>query len=191
VGDSRSITVDVRIISTSNRELREEVAKGNFREDLYHRLSIVPITIPPLRERASDIPLLVHHFLRNIPDESKRVRIDPEVIERLKTYPWSGNVRELVNVIQQMTIFCNGNRITLDDLPLLQPIPKGSADEEGKGKVDLIHIVSDLERKWILRKLNESDWNREKAAALLGMTRKMLNNRIAKYKIKPPSKQRS
>ena len=191
VGDSRSITVDVRIISTSNRELREEVAKGNFREDLYHRLSIVPITIPPLRERASDIPLLVHHFLRNIPDESKRVRIDPEVIERLKTYPWSGNVRELVNVIQQMTIFCNENRITLDDLPLLQPIPKGSADEEGKGKVDLIHIVSDLERKWILRKLNESDWNREKAAALLGMTRKMLNNRIAKYKIKPPSKQRS
>jgi two-component system NtrC family response regulator len=191
VGDSRSISVDVRIISTSNRELREEVAKGNFREDLYHRLSIVPITVPPLRERASDIPLLVHHFLSKIPDESKRVRVDPKVIERLKTYPWSGNVRELVNVIQQMTIFCDENRITVDDLPSLQLFPKESAAEEGKGKVDLIRIVSDLERKWILRKLDEGDWNREKTAALLGMTRKMLNNRIAKYKIKPPSKQRS
>ena len=189
VGDSRSISVDVRIISTTNRNLREEVSRGNFREDLYHRLSIVPIHIPPLRERPSDIPLLVKHFLQKFQDGSKIIKIDPEALEHLKTYPWSGNVRELANVIQQMMIFCNEDRITLDDVPPSPFLLKGEeADEEGKGKIRLMRIVSDLERKWILRKLKESEWNKEKAADLLGLTRKMLNNRIAKYKIKPPSK---
>jgi two-component system NtrC family response regulator len=188
VGDSRSISVDVRIISTTNRNLREGVSRGNFREDLYHRLSIVPIHIPPLRERPSDIPLLVKHFLQKFQDGSKIVKIDPEALEHLKTYPWSGNVRELANVIQQMMIFCNEDRITLDDVPPSPLLREEEADEEGKGKIRLMRIVSDLERKWILRKLKESDWNKEKAADLLGLTRKMLNNRIAKYKIKPPSK---
>lgn len=189
VGDSRSISVDVRIISTTNRNLREEVSKGNFREDLYHRISIVPITIPPLRERASDIPLLVNYFLKKYQDESKTIKIVPEALEHLKTYPWSGNVRELANVIQQMMIFCNEGRITVDDIP---PSPlllkEEGAGEEGKGKIRLMKIVSDLERKWILRKLKESDWNKERAADLLGLTRKMLNNRIIKYRIKPPSR---
>ncbi len=189
VGDSRSISVDVRIISTTNRNLREEVSRGNFREDLYHRLSIVPIHIPPLRERPSDIPLLVKHFLQKFQDGSKVIKIDPEALEHLKTYPWSGNVRELANVIQQMMIFCNEDRITLDDIPPSPfSIKEEEAGEEGKGKIRLMRIVSDLERKWILRKLKESDWNKEKAADLLGLTRKMLNNRIAKYKINPPSK---
>ena len=189
VGDSRSISVDVRIISTTNRNLREEVSKGNFREDLYHRISIVPITIPPLRERASDIPLLVNYFLKKYQDESKAIKIVPEALERLKTYPWSGNVRELANVIQQMMIFCNEGRITVDDIPPSPSVLKEEGvGEEGKGKIRLMRIVSDLERKWILRKLKESDWNKEKTADLLGLTRKMLNNRMTKYKIKPPSK---
>jgi DNA-binding NtrC family response regulator len=188
VGDSRPISVDVRIISTTNRNLREEVSKGNFREDLYHRLCIVPITIPPLRERVSDIPLLVDYFLKRFNDESKRIRVDAEVIERLKTYPWSGNVRELANTIQQMMIFCDGNRIVVGDLPPPFFSLKEGAGDKGKGKIDLINIVSDLERRWILRKLNESDWKKEKAAALLGFTRKMLMSRMAKYKIKRPSR---
>jgi DNA-binding NtrC family response regulator len=188
VGDSRSISVDVRIISTTNRNLREEVSKGNFRKDLFYRLSIVPITIPPLRERVSDIPLLVDYFLKRFNDESKKIRVDAEVIERLKTYPWSGNVRELANIIQQMMIFCNGNRIAVGDLPpLFSSTSEGVADE-GKGKIDLTRIVSDLERKWILRKLDESDWKKEKAAELVGFTRKMLSSRMVKYKIKPPSR---
>jgi DNA-binding NtrC family response regulator len=188
VGDSRPISVDVRIISTTNRNLREEVSKGNFREDLYHRLSIVPVTIPPLTERVSDIPLLVDYFLKRFNDESKKIRVDAEVVERLKTYPWSGNVRELANIIQQMMIFCDGNRIVVGDLPPpFSPLKEGVGDE-GKGKIDLINIVSDLERKWILRKLNESDWKKEKAAGLLGFTRKMLMNRMVKYKIKLPSR---
>ena len=187
VGDSRSISVDVRILSTTNRNLRDEVLKGNFREDLYHRLSIVPVTIPPLRERPSDIPLLVNHFLKKFQDESKAVKIDPKVLEHLKTYPWSGNVRELANVIQQMMIFCNEDCIAIEDLPapfLLKEV----VNEEGGGKIELMKMVSDLERKWMLRKLKESHWNKEKAAELLGLTRKMLNNRIVKYKIKPPLK---
>jgi len=187
VGDSRSISVDVRILSTTNRNLREEVFKGNFREDLYHRLSIVPITIPPLRERASDIPLLVNHILKKFREESKAIKIDPKVLEHLKTYPWSGNVRELANVIQQMMIFCNEDCITIEDLPtpfLLKEV----VSEEGGGKIELMRMVSELERKWMLRKLKESQWNKEKAAELLGLTRKMLNNRIAKHKIRPPTK---
>ena len=186
VGDSRSISVDVRVISTSNRVLRDEVSKGNFREDLYHRLSIVPITIPPLRERVSDISLLVNYFLKEFQDESRTLRIDPEALERLKTYRWSGNVRELANVVQQMMIFCNQDRITVDDVPPLPLFLKEEIDETGKGKIELMKFVSALERKWILRKLKEADWNKEKAAALLGLTRKMLNNRITKYKIKSP-----
>jgi len=187
VGDSRSISVDVRILSTTNRNLRDEVLKGNFREDLYHRLSIVPITIPPLRERPSDIPLLVNYFLKKFQDGSRAVKIDPKVLEHLKTYPWSGNVRELANVIQQMMIFCNEDCIAIEDLPapfLLKEV----VNEEGGGKIELMKMVSDLERKWMIRKLKESHWNKEKAAELLGLTRKMLNNRIEKHKIKPPSK---
>ena len=106
VGDSQSTKVDVRIISTTNRNLQEEVAKGNFREDLYYRLSIVPITIPPLRERASDIPLLVNHFLKKLQEGKVPLKIEPEVVEQLKTFSWSGNVRELANIIQQMVVFC-------------------------------------------------------------------------------------
>ncbi len=186
VGDSRSIRVDVRILSTTNRNLREEVAKENFREDLYHRLSIVPIIIPPLRERTSDIPLLVNYFLEKFREGSRIIKIDPEALERLKSYPWSGNVRELANVVQQMMIFCNEDRIIADDVPPSQLALKEEMTDGSKGKLPLIRIVSDLERKWIIRKLKESNWNKEKAAELLGLTRKMLTNRITKYKIKPP-----
>ncbi len=186
VGDSRSVNVDVRVISTSNRNLRDEVSRGNFREDLYHRLSVVPITIPPLRERPSDIPLLVDYFFRKFQGESRTVRIDAEALEHLKTYPWSGNVRELANVIQQMMIFCSDDRITVQDLPPpFLPAQKGG--DVSVGKIELMKMVSDLERSWILRKLKESDWNKEKAAELLGITRKMLSNRITKYRIRPPS----
>lgn len=184
VGDSRSINVDVRILSTTNRILREEVSRGSFREDLYHRLSIVPITVPPLRERMSDIPLLVDYFLKKFQEGLKTIRVDAEVLEHLKTYPWSGNVRELANVIQQMMIFCNGDCIAVGDLP--PPfLLKGLAMEECPGKIKLEKMVSDLEQKWILKKLKESNWNKEKAAEQLGLTRKMLINRIAKYKIRP------
>ena len=186
VGDSRPIKVDVRIISATNRNLKEEVNKGNFREDLYYRLSIVPITIPPLRERVSDIPLLVNHFLKQFQGEKGNIRIEPEVVEHLKTCPWSGNVRELANVIQQMMVLGKGDTITMNDLPPYLFLKEESVQERKRGKIPLMKMISDLERRWILSKLKESDWNQEKAAKLLGITRKMLTSRIKKYNIKTP-----
>jgi DNA-binding NtrC family response regulator len=185
VGDSRPTMVDVRIISTTNRNLQEEVAKGNFREDLYYRLSIVPITIPPLRERTSDIPLLINYFAKKLQKGKTSIRIEPEVVEQLKTFSWPGNVRELANILQQMMVFCTGNTITLNDLPPDLFVREGNARKSGEGKIQLMKMVSDLEKKWIVSKLKETDWNQEKAAKLLGMTRKMLANRISKYNIKP------
>ena len=185
VGDSQSTKVDVRIISTTNRNLHEEVAKENFREDLYYRLSIVPITIPPLRERTSDIPLLVSHFLKKLQEGKVSLKIEPEVVEQLKTFSWSGNVRELANIIQQMVVFCRKHTITIDDLPPNLFIKEGSIQRKEGGKVQLGKMVSDLEKKWIVSKLKEADWNQEKAAKFLGITRKMLINRINKYHIRP------
>jgi len=185
VGDSQPTKVDVRIISTTNRNLQEEMARGSFREDLYHRLSIVPITIPPLRERTSDIPLLTNYFLKKLHKGKAAVRIEPEVTEQLKAFPWSGNVRELANVIQQMMVFCRKNVITIDDLPPHLFHREVLGQRDGRGKVQLVQMVSELEKKWIINKLQETDWNQEKAARLLGITRKMLTNRIIKYSIRP------
>src|SRR4030042_1926545 len=168
VGASQSQKVDVRIISTPNRNLQEEVAKGNFREDLYYRLSIVPMTLPPLRERTSDIPLLVNHFLKKLQGGKVPLRIEPEVVEQLKTFSWPGNVRELANIIQQMVVFCRKNTITIDDLPPHLFIKEGNIQRKEVGKVQLVKMVSDLEKKWIVSKLKETDWNQEKTAKLLG-----------------------
>ncbi|MEW6375890.1 MAG: sigma-54 dependent transcriptional regulator [Thermodesulfobacteriota bacterium] len=184
VGESRPTKVDVRIISTTNRNLQEELAKGNFREDLYYRLSIVPITIPPLRERSSDIPLLIEYFLKKFQKEKVPVRVEPEVMEQLKAFSWSGNVRELANIVQQMIVFCRRNTITIDDLPPHLFLREGVKQRKEGGKVQLMKMVSDLEKKWIVNKLMEAGWNQEKAAKLLCITRKMLTNRINKYNIK-------
>jgi DNA-binding NtrC family response regulator len=184
VGDSQATKVDIRIVSTTNRNLQEEVGKGNFREDLYYRLSIVPMTLPPLRERTSDIPLLVNYCLKKFQKGRAPVRIETEVIEQLKTFSWSGNVRELTNIIQQMVVFCRRNTITIEDLPPHLFLKEGSIQKRGGEKIQLIKMVSDLEKKWIVSKLKETDWNQERTARLLGITRKMLTNRINKYHIK-------
>ncbi len=185
VGDNRPIQVDVRILSTTNRNLEEEVKKGNFRKDLYYRLSIVPIIIPPLRERPSDIPFLVQHFLKRYQEGETPIRIEPDVLEQMKNYPWPGNVRELANVVQMMMVFCRGNRITFDDLPPHIGVQSGKMDEISKGEIELMRMVEDLEKKSILAKLEECGWNQERAAKLLGITRKMLIGRIKKYRILP------
>ncbi len=185
VGDSRPIKVDVRIISTTNRNLVEEVERGNFRKDLFYRLSVVPIKIPPLRERVSDIPLLVNHFLKKYSKGKTSIKISPEVMDSLMKFSWPGNIRELANVIQQMIVLCEGKTITLHDLPP-QFFMKGETPPSEEGKIDLPQIVSEIERKYILAKLEEAQWNLEKTAKLLGMTRKMLVSRMNKYHIKSP-----
>ncbi len=189
VGDSKSIKVDVRIISITNRNLQEEVAKSNFREDLYYRLSIVPVVLPSLRERSSDIPLLANYFLKKFQENNRSIRIDPPALEQLEMYSWPGNVRELANIVQQMMVFCKeGDTICLHDLPPHLFAKENELEEKRKGKIQLTKMVANLERKWILSKLKETDWNREKAAFLLGITRKMLTDRMRKYQIRIPDR---
>ncbi len=186
VGSNQTRKVDVRIIVTTNRNLQEEVLKGNFRKDLYYRLSILSLTIPPLRERISDLPLLVDYFLKKFQEGRTPLKIEPPVLEYLKTLSWPGNIRELANVIQHMITFCTGNKISMNDLPpSLFPLEK-EEKEVTKGEIDLPNLVSDLEKKWIVKKLEESDWNKEKARKLLGITRRMLIDRIKKYDISLP-----
>jgi two-component system, NtrC family, response regulator len=192
VGDSKSIKVDVRIISTTNRNLQQEVVKGRFREDLYYRLSIVPLVLPSLRERPSDIPLLVNYFLKKFQENNKPIGIEPVALEQLKTYAWPGNVRELANVVQQMMVFCKGgDTITLHDLPPHLFARESDRREKREGRIQLSKMVADLEKKWILSKLKEAGWNQEKTASLLGITRKMLMDRLRKYEIKIPEKRGS
>ena len=186
VGSSHSIKVDIRILATTNRNLREEVAKGNFREDLYYRLSIVPFTVPPLRERVSDIPLLVNHFLKKFQGGKVPIAMELDVLEHLKNYQWPGNVRELANIVQQVMVFCKEKKITINDLPSHLFLNGANAKEEKGGKVQLMKMVQGLEKKWILSKLKETGFNLEKTAKLLGITRKMLISRITKYNLRTP-----
>ena len=186
VGSSQSIEVDVRIIVTTNRNLREEVANGNFRTDLYYRLNILSVTVPSLRDRVSDIPLLVNYFLKKYQEGNTPFKIKPEVIAFLKSCPWQGNVRELSNVVQHMITFCRNNLITMDDLPSYLLSPEESLEELEGGVINLTKMVSDLEKKWIAKKLEETNWNQQKAVELLGVTRRMLANRMEKYNLSKP-----
>jgi two-component system, NtrC family, response regulator len=191
VGSSQPIEVDVRIIVTTNRNLREEVTNGNFRTDLYYRLNILSVTVPPLRERVSDISLLVNYFLKKYQEGSIPFRIKPEVLAFLKTCPWPGNVRELSNVIQHMITFCRDNTITMNDLPSYLLADEEVYQEMEQGEINLTKMVSDLEKKWIVKKLEEGNWNQQKAIELLGVTRRMLANRIEKYNISMPKTKQS
>ncbi|MEW6184535.1 MAG: sigma-54 dependent transcriptional regulator [Thermodesulfobacteriota bacterium] len=184
VGSHQTKKVDVRIIVTTHRNLREEVEKGNFREDLFYRLSILSLTIPPLRERLSDLPLLVDFFLKKFQEGPIPFRIEPAVIDYLATLYWPGNIRELANVIQHMITFCRGNTLTMEDLP--PSLISGTREEKepARGEIDLPALVSDLEKRWIVRKLAECGGNKENTRKMLGMTRRMLLDRIKKYEIK-------
>jgi DNA-binding NtrC family response regulator len=190
VGSNQSRNVDVRIIVTTNRMLQEEVKKGTFRKDLFYRLSILSLIIPPLRERISDLPLLIDYFLKKFQEREIRITVEPEVLRYLKNYAWPGNIRELSNVIQHMMTFSHGERVTIEDLPPSVFIQENEGKGITEGEIDLIKMVSDLEKKWILKKLEESDWNKEKTSQLLGITRRMLIDRLKKYDISGSSRNR-
>lgn len=154
VGDNRPIRVDIRILATTNRNLQEEIKKGNFRKDLFYRLSIVSLTIPPLRERVSDIPLLVNHFLKKFKEGGHSSRIEPGVLEYLKKYPWHGNVRELSSMVQQMLLFSNGPALTENDLPPQLRLDSQSVQAETRGKIQLPAMVSEAGGEMDSAKIN-------------------------------------
>lgn len=175
VGGVEPVQVDVRVVAATNRSLAEEVEEGRFREDLFYRLNVVRIELPPLRMRQEDIPLLIEHFLRVFEKEHGRPRLQltPQALQKLVEYPWPGNVRQLRNVIENLVLFARGETIDVQDLPseFLAP-PKDPITLDLGMPLDL------LERKAIERTLIATGGNRSRAAEMLGISRRTLLRKI-------------
>jgi two-component system NtrC family response regulator len=180
VGENQPIKIDVRVVSATNRSLKDEVEKGRFREDLFYRINVIPIKLPPLRERKEDISFLIKHFLDKL--SSPYCEIDKKVIVVLKKYNWPGNVRELENIIERMLILRKDKKkITLEDLP------KHILDDNSKFSVSFVKSEMNLEKKekMLLQKaLKKANNNQTKAAEILGISRPTLIYRMKKYGIK-------
>jgi len=179
IGSMRPIAVDVRIIAASNVDIKEQIKQGQFREDLYYRLNIVPLEIPPLRERKEDIPLLVNHFL-NLYNQQYHRRIktlSPEVMEYFCNYDWKGNVRELENIIQRLLVVTPHSVITISKLPLEIRDTKESEEIFGDNH-PLEEALTIYEKKYIKKALLKANNNHAEAARLLGVHRNTLLNRI-------------
>jgi DNA-binding NtrC family response regulator len=177
--------VDVRIIAAANRDLQAMAARGSFREDLYYRLSVVPIELPPLRNRAEDIPLFVQHFFDASKQRHRRpdLTLPPLLIPYFNAYKWPGNVRQLENVIERIVVLSAGDQVTLNDLPeFLHPATRVYSDSKPPGSAEGLNLQA-VERDSIIRALNQFSWNQSRAANYLGITRKTLMYRIIKYGI--------
>jgi DNA-binding NtrC family response regulator len=176
VGGNKEISSDFRVICATNRDLKSMVEKGTFREDLYYRLNVVNIFVPPLRDRIEDIPLLVDYFIKKYCTSMNRqsVTIDSAALKRLEEFNFPGNVRELENMIERAIVIGNGKKISLKDLPLEKSILSSS-----------IESLDDLEKNHILQILNKYNWNISRAAKALKIDRVTLYNKITKYGLKP------
>jgi transcriptional regulator with PAS, ATPase and Fis domain len=186
VGASTDIKVDVRVIAATNRKLEDEVRQGKFREDLYYRLNVLPIALPPLRARAEDLPLLINFYIDIFNREfKKRVRgVTPDAMARLQTYPWPGNVRELRNAIERAMLLTEEPVLGVDQFPLgggLARLTEGF--ELPATGVDL----EQLERSLVVQALERSGWNQTKAAGLLGLNRDQIRYRVEKFKLERPA----
>jgi two-component system, NtrC family, response regulator AtoC len=184
VGGSQSIRADVRLIAATNRDIIALVREGKFREDLYYRLNVVQIRVPPLRERKEDIPLLANAFLKEISErDNKAFRpLSAEAMEALIQYNWPGNVRELKGAIDAGVTLATGTQITVRDLPLTVRGTSGLALPRESGRADLVNI-HDNELRLITRALEESGGNRTEAAKKLGISRRTLHRRLKELKL--------
>jgi two-component system NtrC family response regulator len=186
VGDNRPIRVDVRVLAATNKDLAKAIQAGEFREDLYYRLNVVPLAIPPLRERREDVRALTQHFLKTL-GASPRLTIDPEAFRALETYEWPGNVRELENAVERALIFHRGDLIVMNDLPETIRAPR--AKEASSLPVSLPEAglsLEGVEKELIVRALQKHDWNQSRAARYLGITRHTLLYRMDKHGIARP-----
>jgi len=185
VGGTNDIKVDVRIISATNKNIKEEIEEGRFREDLYYRLNVVPVHIPPLRERKEDIPLLAEHFLKKLSDTPKKMT--HEAMKLLMDYPWKGNVRELENVIERIALLVDKDEITPEDLPTdITSYPRDKKlvpDLTNKG-IDVDEIIGDIEKKYLLTALDLVGGVKTEAAKLLNLSFRSFRHRLQKYGIK-------
>ncbi|MEW5929231.1 MAG: sigma-54 dependent transcriptional regulator [Gemmatimonadota bacterium] len=187
VGGAKPIKVDVRVLAATNKDLEEEIRQGRFREDLYYRLNVIPLHVPPLRERREDIPLLVQHFAaQNAREAALRPRgFAPEAVEQLQRLDWPGNVRELRNTVERLLILAPRDTVTADDVELLVT---GQARGGGLSS-DLLssrtfsEFKEAAERAFILQKLRENDWNVSETARILDMPRSNLYKKIERYEL--------
>jgi two-component system nitrogen regulation response regulator NtrX len=183
VGGSQNIKVDVRIISATNKDLIDEAKKGNFREDLLYRLNVIPIIVPPLRERREDIPVLVGYFLDYFAVEygQKRKNIAPDGLKMIEAYDWPGNIRELRNVIERIVIMIPSNTVTAKNIII------GEAARSDYFSFNTLKEARELfEKDFITKKLEENNWNISKTAEILDIERSNLHRKIKAYDIKTP-----
>jgi len=180
VGGAKTLQVDVRLVAATNKDLKKLVSEGKFRDDLFYRLSVVTIDLPPLRERRDDIPLLVKAFLDEFGREnSKQVReLTPEALNVLLAYDWPGNVRELRNAIEQMVVLARAERLTVRDMPAAI---RGSADLTKINVVRAGMTVEEAERQLIVQALKETNGNRTKAAQKIGISRRTLHRKLKEF----------
>jgi two-component system nitrogen regulation response regulator NtrX len=185
VGSAATIKVDVRTIAATNKNLEEEIAAGRFREDLFFRLSVIPIPSPPLRERSEDISVLVSHFIEILASEDnlKKKQIAPDAMERLKKHVWKGNIRELRNTIERLVIMSPGDVITVEDLPEAVRTPDDGAVTD-HGQIGTLKEFKELsERSFLVSKLRENNWNISQTAQVIGTPRSNLYKKLEQYKI--------
>jgi DNA-binding NtrC family response regulator len=192
VGSTKTVSVDVRVIAATNIDLEEAVENGKFREDLFYRLNVIPILVPALRERKTDIPLLLNHFIQLFNKNKGRglQGINPEAMDCLSQYPWPGNIRELENLVERMSILKGHGMLGPEDLPLKYRSLKQSTQEVGiidipEEGMDFNSAVDSYENALIIRALEKTGWNRNQAAALLRLNRTTLVEKIKKKGLTP------
>jgi DNA-binding NtrC family response regulator len=185
VGSNKTIKIDVKVIGATNQELARLVREGKFREDLYYRLNVISIEIPPLRERKEDLPLLVEHFLKEISNKEDGAlkRLSPKAMKAIYEYDWPGNVRELRNTLERATVLSKSHLIERSDLPQELRTGKGArlAPKARRGG------LKGMEKEYIERLLNDNAWNYSKTARDLGIARNTLLKRIEEYGLTPPN----
>ncbi len=190
VGGTKTIKVDVRIIAASNQDLKESIKKGIFREDLYYRLNVVHIHLPPLKERTDDIPLLVAHFLRKYTKEMEKrdIKVSEEALRRIYEYPWPGNVRELENAIERAVVLCEQGTIEIYHLPetLQERSLYFDSLKAFSPDIKLPEVLEKIEMQLIKQALIKTDYIQAKAARLLGITKSLLQYKIKKYNLSVP-----
>jgi two-component system, NtrC family, nitrogen regulation response regulator NtrX len=196
LGSAKTVNVEVRVIAATNKNLEAEIEKGNFREDLYFRLAVIPIYVPPLRERAEDIPMLIRHFLNQLGRENNRrpKQVTPAAMEVMRRYRWRGNIRELRNTIERMIIMTEGETIDVADLPETLRSDKGPSRPAVPGAPPAASTASDAgtlrefkesaERAWLVEKLRENGWNISKTAEVIGTPRSNLYKKLEQYAIR-------
>ena len=197
LGSARTIKVDVRVIAATNKNLEEEIEKGQFREDLYFRLAVIPIHVPPLRERQDDVPALVRHYMESFSRENnaRPKRLTQAAMDALQRYRWKGNIRELRNTVERLHIMTGGETIDVADLPGAVRSPSSAASpsaaasasrvvDADAAKVGTLREFKDsAERTYLVQKLRENGWNISKTAEAIDTPRSNLYKKLEQYQI--------